>query len=154
MKHYVLPWLILLVLPCLALGADKSEITLYLQLIRGTDSDKPPAADARLAGPELSRRLNMFKWKNYWEINHRTVLLDSGDKTRQRMSDEREVEIVRNAPHEMTVSIYTHGKLTRRRVQSLDTPFYIAGGGDKDSSQSWFIVLRREKPPEWKITLN
>jgi hypothetical protein len=143
----------LLALPCLALGADKGGITFYLQLIRGTDDDHPPAAAARLAGPEISRRLQMFRWKNYWEIERRTVLLGSGAKARQRMSAEHEIEIARNSPREMVVSIYDDGKLARRRTQPLDTPFYIAGG-DKDATQSWFIVVRRDKPPEGKAGLN
>jgi hypothetical protein len=153
MKRYGLSWLILLALPCLTLGADKSGATFYLQLIRGTDGDQPPVAEARLAGPELSRHLQMFKWKNYWEISRRTVLLGERSVTRQRMTAEREVQIARTTAGEMTVCIYTNGKLTRRRTQPLDTPFYIAGG-DKEGAQSWFIVVRRDKPPEGKPSLN
>lgn len=146
MKQFGLSWLLLLALPFLAAGADKTGITFYLQLIRGTAGDKPPAADATPAGPQVSRRLEMFKWKNYWEMARRTVVLPEGGKIRQRMSREREVEIDLTSPNEMTVCIYANGNLTRRRRQSLDTPFYIAGG-DKDASQSWFIVVRRDKPP-------
>jgi hypothetical protein len=153
MKLFGLSWLVLLVLPCLAVGADKTEFKFDLQLIRGTDGDQPPVANAKLAGPELSRRLQMFKWKNYWEINHRAVTVGAGGKARQRMTAEREVEIALDAPHEMTVSIYTNGKLTRRRTQSLDTPYYIAGG-DKDDTQSWFIVLRRNKSPDTRASAN
>jgi len=145
MKRYGIPLLVLLMLPFLAAGADKSGVTFYLQLIRGTEDDKPPAPEARLAGTEVSRRLQMFKWKNYWEMAHRTVVLEEGGKTRQRMSPKREVEIQLSASHEVTFCIYTDGKLTRRRKQSLDTPFYIAGG-DKDATESWFIVVRRDKP--------
>jgi hypothetical protein len=145
MRRSSLPWLILLALPVLAAGADKGGVTFYLQLIRGSDDDKPPAPEARLAGPEISRRLQMFKWKNYWEITRRTAVLPAGGKTRQRMSAEREVEIALSAAHEVTVGLYTHGELIRRRKQSLDTPFYIAGG-DKDATESWFIVVRRDQP--------
>jgi len=143
----------LLALPCLALGAEKTGVTFYLQLIRGTDDDKPPAPQARLAGPELSHRLQMFRWKNYWEINRGTVVLDTGGKSRQRMSEQQEVEIALTAPREMTVCIYSDGKLTRRRKQSVDTPFYIVGGNN-DAAQSWFIVVRRDKPPGALANLN
>jgi hypothetical protein len=146
MKLSGLSCLILLALPLLAVGAEKTARTFDLQLIRGTDGDQPPAAEAKLAGPELSRRLQMFKWKNYWEINRRTVLLGTGGKTRQRMTADREIEIILDTPKEMTVSIYTNGKLTRRRTQSLDIPYYIAGG-DRDATQSWFIVLHERNTP-------
>jgi hypothetical protein len=153
MKRYSIPLLLLLALPFLAAGAGKGGATFYLQLIRATDDDKPPAPEARLAGPEVSRRLQAFKWKNYWEMARRTVVVEDGGKARQRMSAQREVEIALTAPHEMTVCIYTDGKLTRRRKQSLDTPFYIAGG-DKDATQSWFLVVRRDKPPGAQTNLN
>jgi len=153
MKRCLLPLLILLTLPFMAAGADQSGITFYLQLIHGTDGDKPPASDARAAGPQISRRLQMFKWKNYWEMARQTVVIAAGGKTRQRMSPKREVEIALNAPGEMTVCIYADGKLTRRRKQSLDTPFFIAGG-DKEDNQAWFIVVRRDKPPGEQAKLN
>jgi len=145
MNRCRLSLLILLALPLFAAGADKSGATFYVQLIRGTDDDKPPATEARLAGSEVSRRLQMFKWKNYWEMARRTVVLMDGGKNRQRMSSDREVEIALSAPREMTVCIYVNGKLTRRRKQALETPFYIAGG-DRDAAQSWFIVVRRDSP--------
>jgi hypothetical protein len=69
------------------------------------------------------------------------------------MSPHQEVEIALTDPAEMTVCIYSNGKLTRRRKQSLDTPFYIAGG-DKEEAQAWFIVVRRDKPPETPASLN
>jgi hypothetical protein len=153
MKRNAILWLMLLALPFLAPGAEKTSVTFYLQLIRGTDDDKPPAPEARLAGPQVSRRLQMFKWKNYWEITRRTVVLEAGGKSRQRMSPQREVEIELSAPREMTVCIYADGKLTRRRKQPLDTPFYITGG-DKDATQCWFIVVRRDKPPVAQTALN
>jgi len=145
--------LILLALPFLAMGADKGGGTFYLQLIRGTDDAKPPAPEARLAGLKVSRRLQMFKWTHYWEVARRKVVIEPGGKTRQRMSPQREVEISFSAPREMTVCIYADGKLARRRKQSQDTPFYIAGG-DKDGNQSWFIVVRRDKPPGEMANLN
>jgi hypothetical protein len=145
MKRFILP-LLLLAFPCLAPGAEKAGVTFYLQLVRGTDDNKPPALEAQQAGPELTRRLRMFKWKNYWVVNRRTVVLSAGGKRRQRMSAQREVEIALTAPSEMTVCIFADGKLTQRRTQAVDTPFYIEGG-DNDPAQSWFIVVRRDKPP-------
>ena len=102
---------------------------------------------ARLIGPKLDRRLHdVFKWKNYWEIKRATVSVKTGDKTRTRISKEREVEIALTGPQNMQVSIYANGKLTRKRQQSIDAAFYIAGGDNNDAAQSWFIVVRRDNP--------
>jgi hypothetical protein len=94
----------------------------------------------------LGQRLGVFKWKNYWEISRCSVVIEPGGKSRQRMSSRREVEISLAPAQQMTISIYTDGKLTRRRTQPLDTPLCIAGG-DKEEDQAWFIVVRRDNPP-------
>jgi hypothetical protein len=130
----------------LAQGADASGVTFYVQLIRGSDVDAPPAPQARLIGPKLDHRLHdVFKWKNYWEIKREVITLKTGAKIRKRMTANREIEIAWPSSRDMTVSIYTDGKMTRKREQSVDTAFYIAGG-DSDATQSWFIVVRRDNP--------
>ena len=127
-------------------GAAVQPVTYYLQLVRGSDSEAPPSPQARAIGQKLDQRLrNIFRWKNYWEIKRETATIRSGAAVRTKLSADREVEIAWHTPHAVTVSIYTHGKVTRRRTQSIDTAFSIAGG-DSDASQSWFIIVRRDNP--------
>ena len=143
--------LIALAFPLVASAADTTAVTFYVQLIRGTDDSKPPSADAKPAGAQVTRRLQMFKWKNYWEISRKTVAVNPGGKTRQPLAPQREVEIAVGATNDMTISIYADGKLARKRKQPVTTPFYISGG-DKEGNQSWFIVVRRDKPPDTFVT--
>jgi hypothetical protein len=144
MKRFLLA--LLLIGAPLAQGAEVPTVTFYVQLIHGSDVDSPPAPQARLIGPKLDRRLHdVFKWKYYWEIKHEIVTLKTGATVRKRMTAHREIEIAWPGPRDMTVSIYTDGKLTRKREQSIDTAFYIAGG-DSDAAQCWFIVVRRDNP--------
>jgi hypothetical protein len=145
MKRLAVLLLMILAATPSRVGAGNGSETFYVQLIRGTDNDTPPEPGAQPAGPALSRHLQMFKWKYYWEVERRTVVLNVGGKSRQRIMPRRELEIVLSAPGEMIVSIYADGKLTRRRTQAIETAFYIAGG-DSDPSQSWFIVVRRDNP--------
>jgi len=119
--------------------------TFYVQLIQGTDTESPPAAGATLIGDALGQRLHMFKWKNYWELKRQTVHLNIGDKARQHLTNKRDVEIALPTANDMTVSIYLEGRLTRKRTQRVKTAFYIAGG-EKEEAQSWFIVVRHDKP--------
>lgn len=134
-----------------AAGASAGGITFYLQLVQGTDTDTPPAAGATLVGSALGKRLQMFRWKNYWEIKRQSVQLKAGARTRLRMTRQRDVEIELTTPTDMTVCIYVDGRLTRKRAQPADTAFYIAGG-DNEVAQSWFIVVRRDKPPNAPAT--
>ncbi len=89
LRHFAC--LIALAFPLVARAAYKTAVTFYVQLIRGTEDAKPPAAGAKPAGPEVTRRLQMFKWKNYWEISRKTVAVNAGGKTRERLSPQREV---------------------------------------------------------------
>ena len=42
--------------------------TLYVQVIWGTDQDKPAGSDYREVGPKLKARLSpIFRWKHYWK---------------------------------------------------------------------------------------
>src|SRR5271170_2640169 len=132
----------------LAQGADVPAVTFYVQFIRGSDGDSPPEPQARLIGPKLDRRLHdVFKWKNYWEIKREVVTLQTGATVRKRMTARREIELAWPGPRDMTISIYTDGKLTRKREQSIDTAFYIAGGDSADT-QCWFMIVRRDSPDD------
>jgi hypothetical protein len=147
-KPIVLFLVIVLLGPAAVRGAEAPTVAFYVQLLRGSDDDIPPAPEARLIGTELGRRLHgVFRWKNYWEIKRQCMTLSAGKTVRARLSSNREVEINLPQPQEMVVCIYVDGKLVRKRRQAVHTRFYITGG-DNDGAQSWFIVVRRDKPGE------
>ncbi len=134
----------------LARGGEPTHLTLYLQLVRGSDEAAPPTPQARLIGPKLSERLHaVFKWKNYWEIKRDSMTLKAGEKLRKRMSAEREVEAELLDSREITVRIYRNGKPTSNVRQSVEHRFIIAGGAN-EGGQSWFIVVRQTPPPDPK----
>lgn len=127
-------------------AADSPPVTFYIQLICGSDATNAPSAQARLVGPKLDQRLHdVFRWKNYWEMRRETVSLNTGGKVRRRVTTERDVEIAMPNDRYLTISIYNNGRLARRRQQSIDAAFYIAGG-DTSDAESWFIIVRRDNP--------
>jgi hypothetical protein len=146
MKQLLVLFALLLVGPGCQPATDDPGLTFYLQLIRGNDEDTPPTADARPIGPKLSERLHsVFKWKRYWELNRDSVVVRSGEKVRKRLSPEREVEVELLDSRKMSARIYVSGQPTRSRTQPAEGAFYIAGG-DKGEIQSWFIVVRWDRP--------
>ncbi len=115
-------------------------------MIHGNDNDTPPTLDAKPIGPRLNERLrSVWRWKHYWELKRDSVVVKPGQKVRKRMSAEREVEIELRDLRRMTARIYFNGRLTRSRNQPAEGAFYISGG-DKGQDQSWFIVVRRDRP--------
>jgi hypothetical protein len=125
---------------------DKPGLTFYLQTIHGNDDDAPPTPDAKPIGPKLNEKLrSVWKWKHYWELKRDSAVVKPGQRVRKRMSAEREVEIELTDLRTMTARIYFNGRLTRSRNQPAEGAFCIAGG-DEGKDQSWFIVVRRDRP--------
>lgn len=128
---------------CLAEG---QPVTIYTQVIRGTDQEKPPQAGWRPVGPQLSSRLcPKFRWKHYWEISRQAVNVQPGKAARVRVSPEREVEIELRDSGESEIRLYSAGKLARKSRQSVESHMTIMGGGWEES-ECWFVVVRRDKP--------
>lgn len=126
--------------------AESQPVTLYAQVIRGTDQEKPPQAGWKPVGPKLSGRLcPKFRWKHYWEVSRKAVQVQPGKSVRIKATPEREVEIELGGSGESEIRLYTAGKLVRKSRQSLESKMTIMGGGS-DESESWFIVVRRDKP--------
>lgn len=148
MKRFLLV-LLLIGAPMLR-AAEPSPVTFYIQLVCGSDSDTPPTPDAKLAGPKLDARLHgVFRWKNYWEVNREAVTLKPGGKIRRRVNAQKDIELAWPSGRQMTVCLYTNGKLTRKQDQSIDASFYIAGG-DLTGSESWFVIVapgQSRRPP-------
>ena len=126
--------------------AESQPVTLYAQVIRGTDQEKPAQVGWKPIGPRLSGQLcPKFRWKNYWEVSRKAVQVQPGKTVRIKATPEREIEIELGASGESEIRLYSAGKLVRKSKQSRDSKMTIMGGGS-DESESWFIVVRRDKP--------
>ena len=125
--------------------AQETAQTFYVQLIRGTDADKPQQASWKPVGPKLSRQFTpRFRWKTYWEIERAAVIVAPGKVTRIKLGAEREVEVDLNKS-DPEVRLFTNGVLSRRCRDSLRSGMCIMGG-TRDNDESWFVVVRRDPP--------
>ena len=127
-------------------NAEKSSTTLYVQLVRATNEEKPKEADWKPIGPKLSKRISpVFRWKNYWEVARHTLTVETGKVTRVRLNAEQELEIDRIADDRLEIRLYRNGKLARKSLESAQQKMSIMGGHAGDN-EAWFVVVRREKP--------
>ena len=139
MKRLLVILALILVGPGCQPARDKSGLN-------GNDEDRPPAPESRPIGAKLDHRLrSVWKWKHYWELKRDSAVVKPGQRVRRRMSAECEVELELADLRSMTARIYFNGRLTRSRTQPAEGAFYIAGGGE-GQDQSWFIVVRRDRP--------
>ena len=151
MKRLLLIWSFLCAaIPVLAADASSNapskEITFYLQVVRGNNTNTPPRPEAKPIGPKLSKALrSIFKWDYYWEMKRDTVAVKPGGKVRKQMTTTREVEVLLLNATQMEIRMYRNGKMTRVQKQSVDTRFFVVGGDDGEN-QAWFIIVRRDEP--------
>jgi hypothetical protein len=146
MKRVFLLLTFLLFAPPATRAAETQPITFYLQLVRGNNEDKAPVPEARPIGAKLSKKLRaVFKWQYFWELKRDSVCLKAGEKTRRRMSSEREVEVERVNAGQTVVRIYRNGRLTLIEKQTAGAQCTVVGG-EKGGDESWFIVVRRDQP--------
>jgi hypothetical protein len=133
--------------------AQQGAITYYVQLVRGTDLDTPPAGACRRIGPRLTATLSpVMKWRSYWEMCLKSVTLEPGKTTRVRLGNGREVEIDLRVPRKRKVTSFADGTVIDRTTSPIGDRMTITGG-ERDPGSVWFIVVRRDKPspPKSKI---
>src|ERR1044071_1119822 len=132
--------------PVLIQAADAEKITFYVQLIRGSDSEKPAGAEWKPVGAKLGKNLRaVFRWQNYWEVKREAVTLSPDRVARLQLARDREVEIRLLDPPHTQIRLYHKGKLTRCAHQPIGEHMTILGDESK-SGECWFVVLRRDRP--------
>ena len=131
-----------------ALATEEPPTTFWVQLVRGSDEDKPPKADAKPIGPKLSQRLRpVFRWKKYWQMNRAEVKVAPGKTAKVRLSDAHEVEIDLKTQGKRIIRFYGDGKLVSALTHPVGESLDIQGGDSKTDS-AWFIVVRRDRPQD------
>ena len=129
-------------------AADAQKIAFYVQLVRGTDSDKPEDPAWKPVGAKLGRNLRgVFRWTNYWEVKSESLTLSKDKVARLHLTREREVEVKLLDPPRTQIRLYNKGELTRCSHQPISEHMCILGG-DAQSGESWFVVVRRDRPLE------
>jgi len=125
---------------------EGQPLTYYVQLVRGTDQEHGREAAWKPIGPKLANRLSpVFRWRNYWEVSCQSVSVENGKVSRCHLSDIREVEIALINPSEIEIKLYLKDVLMEKSRQLARTHMAIMGG-DRTKDESWFVIVRREKP--------
>ena len=127
-------------------AGDTQPLTFYVQLIRGSDTDKPADPACKPVGAKLGKILHgVFRWKSYCEVKRETVALSKDKVVRLQLTAERELEIKLLDPPNTQIRLYHKGQMTRCSRQPINEHMCILGG-DSTSGDPWFVVVRRDKP--------
>lgn len=128
-------------------GAQEgASVTYYIQLIHGTNEEKPKDPGWKAVGPKLSQVFSpAFTWKHYWEVKRETIVATGGKISKVTVSSGRtlEIELIKDGQTELR--LYRAGELKRKMRTSGESKMSILGG-DAAGKEGWFIVVRRDKP--------
>jgi len=134
--------LLLAVIPVEA--ADQT--TFYVQVIWGTDHDRPAGSHYREIGPKLRAKLGpVFRWKHYWETERKKVQIDASRVTKVQLANHRTLEMERMKSGEMEVRLFRRSGLVTKSRQPVNGRMHILGGEDS-SKDSFFVVVRPDEP--------
>jgi hypothetical protein len=139
-------WLLLCLALSVAQACAAEHTTLYVQVIWGTDHDRPAGTNYRQIGPKLSAKLSpVFRWKHYWETERKKVHVDSAKVTKVPLANQRALEIERLKSGDMEVRLFRRTGLVTKCRQAVNGRMHILGGEDS-SKDSFFVVVRPDEP--------
>jgi hypothetical protein len=138
--------LVFLVLPLWANAADDNAQVFYVQLIRGSNDEKPPESQAKAVGPKMSQVLTpVFKWKYYWQVSEQEVSVAPAKVSKLNLQV-RDLELQIMPEDQVEARLYEKGKLMRTSRQKVSAAAPLVMGGSPNDNNAWFIVVRKDKP--------
>jgi hypothetical protein len=122
-----------------------SDINVEAVLVWGTNAEKPTAKKLRELEPELSKKLGKspYKWKNYFEVERKSVVSSVNITKRLVMSERCELEVKNLGDERVEVKLIGQGKPVSRHVESLPAGYTVVLSGDDKNDTCWMIVLRQ-----------
>ena len=123
-------------------GEAKGELKFAVQLIWGTNEEKPPGKDLKEVDPRITEALKgIFKWKNYFEVTRKNLAVASKAMQRVKLSDKCEVEVQNLGNSSVQIKLLGEGKCVHTRKESITPGKVIAFAGEDKNDTVWFVVL-------------
>ena len=133
-----------LMLMC-AICQGRADEKYYVQVIKATNKSDPPAKSAKPVGNKIGEQLSPLRWKYYWEVERRDIVVPSGKSRKVELSGERSVEVLPPADGKVEVRLYRGKELARKSCHKAHERMMAIFGGD-EGERAWFVVVRREEP--------
>src|ERR1041384_5706193 len=122
------------------------EMTFQVHLVWGTDGEKPKDKPLNPVDPKIEEKLKaVFKWKNYYEVNHQPLSLPKDGNQKLKLSDKCEIQVQDLSNSRVEVRLFGEGKPVVKKAQSLAPGEIILLGGESKNDTAWFVVLVRAK---------
>ena len=125
-------------------AATAAERKMEARLVWGTNDEKSPEPSHKPLDADMAKKLHEMplKWKNYFEVNRRTFLINPQTYTNIVMSKQCSIEMKDKGGNNVTVKLYGQGKPVNRVDKPLPKGDVLTIGGDAKNNSAWFIMVR------------
>ena len=115
------------------------------QLIWGTNDAKSPDPKHKPVETEVQKKLSdlPLKWKNYFEVNRRTLEVPQGGTSKAVLSEKCTVEVKELDGKKVEVSLVGKGEPVLKRTQPLPKGEILVLGGNAPNATAWLVTLKR-----------
>jgi hypothetical protein len=90
-----------------------------------------------------------FRWKSYSELAHGECSVSELKTTSIKLPEKREMQLQLSGKS-IETRLYRDGQMVRKSRENANSKLLIMGG-DQGPTDSWFIVIRRDKPATFTI---
>ncbi len=119
-----------------------AETHYQVQLIWGTDSEKPKDKPLQEVDAKLQDKLKgIFKWKNYYEVSHKPVVVPKDGSQKVKLSDKCEIQVQDVGNSRAEIRLFGEGQLVVKKVQAVVPGEMIVLAGNSKDDTAWFVVL-------------
>jgi hypothetical protein len=127
----------------LSAGGAKGDLKFEIQLIWGTNGEKPPGKDLQDVEPRITEALKgVFKWKNYFEVTRKKIAVASKSMQRVKLSDKCDVEVQHLGGSFVQIKLLGEGKCVHTRKEPITPGKLITIAGEDKNDTAWFVVLK------------
>jgi hypothetical protein len=125
--------------------ARAEDIKVEAWLIWGSNTDTN--INCKVQDSRVTEALaKAFKWKNYYQITNRSVVIAADATQSLEMSAKCEIKVKNLNAGKVQVECFGDGKFVSRGDYSLtEGKWFTLAGPDKNDS-AWFIVMRSRNP--------
>jgi len=119
-----------------------ANLKLEAKLIWGTNDDKSPNPEHKELDAATKEKLRkVFKWKNYYAVNHVVKPVPSRGSNKFELSKDCTIEIKELEGPKVEVKLIGEGKEVHKTTLTISQGQSVVYSGDDKNESAWFVMI-------------
>jgi len=134
--------LVILLLILAPVQLHAAELKLEVKLIWGTNDNTSPDPTHKMVDDATAAKLrNVFKWKNYFQVNRKTATIPSRSTRQIELSKKCTIEITELQGPSVEVTLIGEGNRLNKTTRHLAKGEWFTIGGEDKNGCAWFVIV-------------